>query len=376
MASALKPVASYDDFAALTSLKRDGKTGSATSIREVARQFESLFTRMVLKSVREADLGDPLFGDDAMKQYQEMYDDQLAIQLSSGKGLGLADLLVRQLSQSGAAVESEVDAGGATAAQSAAGLGVVPPGGGVARGRRAAPYASQEQRERAAVAAVAASPAPADLPGVPTADPPSGLAGYGSGDFAADLGAEFPLEPAAAAVSGAAAAVPAPASLEDTQAAFVQALWPSAVEAGAELGVDPRTLIAHAALETGWGRSLEGAAGTPCTHNLFGIKATVGWSGASSLERTVEFEDGIPRLRTARFRAYRSNADCFHDYVALLRGDPRYARALGTGADVEAFGTALAHGGYATDPRYATKLAAVANALKKIPVPSLTASRD
>jgi flagellar protein FlgJ len=148
------------------------------------------------------------------------------------------------------------------------------------------------------------------------------------------------------------------------------------VEAGAELGVDPRTLIAHAALETGWGRSLAGAGGAPCTHNLFGIKATAGWSGDSSLERTVEFEDGIPRVRTARFRAYRSNADCFHDYVALLRGDPRYARALGSGADIEAFGSALAQAGYATDPRYASKLAAVANALKKIPVPSLTASRD
>jgi len=372
MPSALKPVASYDDFAALTTLKRDGKAGSATSIREVARQFESLFTRMVLKSVREADFGDPLFGDDAMKQYQEMYDDQLAIQLSSGKGLGLADLLVRQLSQSGAAVETAVDAGGATAAESAAGLGVMPPGGGVARGRRAAPYASQEHRERAEVAAVAASPAAgaaADL----AADPTGGLAGYSNGDLAGDLGARVPAEPDAVT---AAAAPGAPAAIEDTQAAFLQALWPSAVEAGAELGVDPRTLIAHAALETGWGRSLEGAGGTPCTHNLFGIKATAGWSGASSLERTVEFEDGIPRVRTARFRAYRSNADCFHDYVALLRGDPRYARALGTGSDIAAFGTALAQGGYATDPRYATKLAAVANALKKIPVPSLTASRD
>jgi len=376
MASALKPVASYDDFAALTTLKRDGKTGSATSIREVARQFESLFTRMVLKSVREADFGDPLFGDDAMKQYQEMYDDQLAIQLSSGKGLGLADLLVRQLSQSGAAVDSEVDAGAATAAESAAGLGVVPSAGGVARGRRTAPYASPEQRERAEVAEVAASPGPGAVPGVLTAGPAWGLAGYSSGDLAADLGAPVPLEPDAEAVSAAAAAAPAPGAIEDTQTAFLQALWPSAVEAGAELGVDPRTLIAHAALETGWGRSLAGAAGTPCTHNLFGIKATAGWSGASSLQRTVEFEDGIPRVRTARFRAYRSNADCFHDYVALLRGDPRYARALGTGADIEAFGTALAQGGYATDPRYATKLAAVANALKKIPVPSLTASRD
>jgi flagellar protein FlgJ len=158
-------------------------------------------------------------------------------------------------------------------------------------------------------------------------------------------------------------------------AAFVQELWPSAVQAGQQLGVDPRTLIAHAALETGWGQSMPGNMSGPCSNNLFGIKASAGWSGASVASRTVEFDSGVPSVRTERFRAYASAADCFQDYVALLQGSSRYAGALGTGSNAAAFGTALQQGGYATDPHYAAKLAAVANALKQTPAPPLTPSQ-
>ena len=45
---------------------------------------------------------------------------------------------------------------------------------------------------------------------------------------------------------------------------------------------------------------------------------------------------------------------------ALLRNNPRYASALGTGTNTAAFATALQRGGYATDPNYAAKLVAVA----------------
>ena len=47
---------------------------------------------------------------------------------------------------------------------------------------------------------------------------------------------------------------------------------PALVEAGRQLGVSPRILLAHAALETGWGRSVVG-------NNLFGIKASASWQG-------------------------------------------------------------------------------------------------
>ena len=52
------------------------------------------------------------------------------------------------------------------------------------------------------------------------------------------------------------------------------------------------------------------------------------------------------------------------DYASLLSGSGRYAAALGTGTDSASFATALQRGGYATDPNYADKLTAVAQALK------------
>ena len=67
----------------------------------------------------------------------------------------------------------------------------------------------------------------------------------------------------------------------------------------------------------------------------------------------------------AQFRSYDSASQCFQDYVDLLKGNPRYAAALGTGNDVRAFGSALQAGGYATDPAYASKLTAVAGTLTR-----------
>ena len=39
-----------------------------------------------------------------------------------------------------------------------------------------------------------------------------------------------------------------------TPEGFVASIWPHAEKAARELGVDPRALVAQAALETGWGR--------------------------------------------------------------------------------------------------------------------------
>ncbi len=66
----------------------------------------------------------------------------------------------------------------------------------------------------------------------------------------------------------------------------------------------------------------------------------------------------------AGFRAYASPEQSVSDYVSLLKSNARYAAALGTGSDVQAFARGLARGGYATDPQYAAKLSAVAASLK------------
>src|SRR6266849_8407957 len=91
----------YTDLAGLSKLKRAAGNNDPTAIRTVAQQFESMFTRMMLKSMRDAIGPDPMFGSDQEQMYQGMADDQLAVQLSKGKGFGLADMLVRQLQKMG-----------------------------------------------------------------------------------------------------------------------------------------------------------------------------------------------------------------------------------------------------------------------------------
>ncbi len=251
------------DFKQFSTLRRGAAANDPEALRAAARQAESLFTRMMLESMRSASFGDPMFGSDQGDLYQDMADDQLAVQLSQGRGLGLADMLIRQLS------------------------------GGVAG-------ASSGKTPAASPATAAASPEERDR--------------------------------------------------------FIADLMPHAADAARELGVNPRSLIAQAALETGWGRSQPGGD----SHNLFGIKATGGWGGASVQGKTQEFSAGIASDVNARFRAYDSTRDSVADYVRLIRDNPRYAAALNTGSDVEAFANALQRAGYATDPDYARKLTAVA----------------
>jgi peptidoglycan hydrolase FlgJ len=276
----------FTDLAGLSALKRGAANKDPAAIREVARQFESMFTGMVLKSMREAQGSDPIFGSDQEKMYQSMFDDQLALQMSRGKGLGLADMLIRQLQRMG--VSGAEQAAGSNASGSA-------------------------------------------QTGLPVASS------------------------AAASKAGAAAYIATQGTSSADQQNFVRTMWPQAQQAGEQLGVDPRNLIAQAALETNWGRNLPGS-----SNNLFGMKAAHGWAGPTVSAPTREFTNGVASDTNAQFRSYASSAQSFQDYVALLQSNPRYATALNTGGDVQAFATALQRGGYATDPDYARKVSAIA----------------
>jgi flagellar protein FlgJ len=138
--------------------------------------------------------------------------------------------------------------------------------------------------------------------------------------------------------------------------AFVRSVWPHAQKTAAALGVPAKALVAQAALETNWGKRLAGGG----SHNLFGIKAGAQWVGDKVSAATHEFVDGVRVAQHAAFRAYHSAADSFADYANLLSG-PRYAAARGTGDDTHRFAQALQHAGYATDPSYAAKIAAIAD---------------
>ena len=146
-------------------------------------------------------------------------------------------------------------------------------------------------------------------------------------------------------------ATPRPA----TAKAFVEAVWEPAVAAARQIRVPPAFLVAQAALESGWGQRELRLPDGRTSHNVFGIKAGGDWSGPSVEATTTEYENGLPTLRTARFRAYDSYAEAFADYARLLTQSRRYAKAVGA-ADYATFARALREAGYATDPAYEQKL--------------------
>ena len=90
--------ATITDFNQFTGLRAAADRNDPAALREVASQFEALFLQTMLKNMREASLGDPIFGNsDQQEMYQGMLDQQFSLEMASGKGIGLAEMLVRQL---------------------------------------------------------------------------------------------------------------------------------------------------------------------------------------------------------------------------------------------------------------------------------------
>lgn len=92
----------YNNLGALTELRHKAGSDPDQALTEVAQQFESLFINMVLKSMRDTIPEDSLFGGNTMDSYMNMFDQQLAVDLSAKGGIGLADIIERQLSVSAA----------------------------------------------------------------------------------------------------------------------------------------------------------------------------------------------------------------------------------------------------------------------------------
>ena len=176
--------------------------------------------------------------------------------------------------------------------------------------------------------------------------------------------------PAAAGAAGAPATKTSAsdATLSQRQVEFVQSVQSSAQAAEAQTGIPATFMVAQAAHESGWGkREIKNADGSS-SHNLFGVKATGGWSGATTDVTTTEWVGGEPQKVTQKFRSYASDDDAFRDYAKLMKDSPRYAnvvaqasQAPATAASAQAFAQNLQRAGYATDPAYADKLTRVIN---------------
>jgi flagellar protein FlgJ len=294
----------YADFQSIAQLKAQAREDSGAVLDRVARQFESLFTQMMLKSMREAGLGEGIFDSKQTRFYRDMYDQQIALHLSESGGIGLAEVIKRQLG--GETSEAETTPRTMEDYLSAA----------IALGRKG--VESTPVPEHAAVVSLRETEAGLPEPPLETTDP-------------------------------------ATWDVED----FVEQLWPWAREAADKLGLEAPALLAQAALETGWGRHLMRATDGGSAHNLFGIKADRRWDGDRTRVSTLEFEQGVAVRKKDVFRSYASFRDSFNDYVDFLRSNPRYSQALQSTGDAKTFFMELQKAGYATDPRYAEKIAAV-----------------
>ncbi|MDP3864873.1 MAG: flagellar assembly peptidoglycan hydrolase FlgJ [Rhodoferax sp.] len=281
------------DVQGVDALRRTVRNSPEEGMKQAAKQFEVMFMQIVLKSMRDATPTEGLLGSQQEKMYTSMLDQQLTQNLS-GRGLGLAEAMLAQLSR--------------------------------AMGTEAAP--APEQLTPAHVVPVAPAAA---RPLAPAPD----LAFY----------------EAAAAPATPGRRVGPQAHVEQ----FVERMLPAARRASEASGIPAQLIMAQAALESGWGRREIHAADGRNSFNLFGIKADKSWNGPVAETSTTEYVNGTAQKTRAAFRAYGSYEEAFADYARFLLGNPRYANVLATDNPVAAAHD-LQRAGYATDPAYGGKL--------------------
>jgi flagellar protein FlgJ len=292
------------ESSALDKLKLTAKQQSPDALKQVAKQFEALFMGILTKSMR-ATGGDSLLDNQQTQLYTELLDQQFAQKISAGRGLGLADALVQQL--------------------------------------------SRNQIKPIEVEASALVPLPIER-GQPPKAFSQGLPGNAQTPLPIAPNKPVTIKP----LSDSPNSTPPNHPRE-----FVSRLLPHATTAARELGVKPQAILAQAALETGWGKhQIKLADGRP-SHNVFGIKAGAAWSGPVAQVSTTEYVRGVAQQRLEKFRAYGSYDEAFRDYAGLLKSAPRYRAVLNTDT-TQGFAQGLQKAGYATDPQYAAKISRIA----------------
>jgi len=299
----------YQDIASLNNLRKEAQADESKALEKVAKQFESIFMKMLLKSMRDANKAfesDSALNSQSSETYRNMHDDQMATELSENGSLGLAQLIVQQLSP---------QVSGYTPAS-------------VLRSNANLPMTD-------AVANLGGANKPA-----PSTDTPASISNQPS-----------PVAPQ-----------PSFSSARD----FVEKLLPLANQAAKELGASPTMLIAQAALETGWGQKIVNKQPDQSSFNLFNIKADKRWDGAQANVSTLEYRDGIAVREKAQFRAYDDFSQSFSDFTDFIQQSPRYQPALEKVSNPASFLQGIQQAGYATDPNYANKVMAILNRVNQL----------
>jgi peptidoglycan hydrolase FlgJ len=87
------------DSQSLNKLRLQAKQTPDQALKAAAQQFETVFLNMMLKSMREATPQDGVFDSEQTKMFTGMLDQQLAQSMSASRGVGLAEIMVKQLSR-------------------------------------------------------------------------------------------------------------------------------------------------------------------------------------------------------------------------------------------------------------------------------------
>jgi len=297
------------DGRTLGALKARAGQNTPESIQEAAKQFESLFMRELIKSMREATMKSGLLDSPGGDLGADLLDQQFAVQLSGQPG-GLSELIAKQLS-----------------------------------------------RQMGEPAADMPKPAPAAGPSPVSSAVPQAIPKIAAHSAWSRTAADLTVKPAAQPVSSG----PGAPNPQSSQEAFVKRHSAAADRVAKASGLPAGFMVGQAGHETGWGRhEIKQRDGAP-SFNLFGIKAGANWTGPVAEVTTTEYVGGAPVKSVARFRAYSSYDESFQDYARLITKTPRYAQAKQATSSPLAFASGLQRAGYATDPDYASKLSRAIN---------------
>jgi flagellar protein FlgJ len=280
------------DSQSLGNLKMEAGKTTPAAIQETAKQFESLFMRELIKSMREASAATKsgMMDNPGSDLGTDLLDQQFAVQMSGQPG-GLSDLIAQQLTRQ---------------------MGVPP-------------------ADKAATSSDALS----------MVESPASL----------KFSSQLPTVARLPAQTSKTARAPT-----ESQVNFVRQHSDIASKIEKESGIPASFMLGQAGHETGWGKfQIKQKGGAP-SFNLFGIKAGASWTGKVAEVTTTEFVDGVAQKRVAKFRAYDSYEDSFKDYSRMISESPRYAKVREQTGSAQAFASGLQKAGYATDPEYAAKL--------------------
>ncbi len=320
---------SVHDLNSLNSLRTSAQSSERQALKAAVKEFEAYFLNLLLKNMREANkiIGEdnPLSSDD-VEFFNQMHDEQLAVELSRSSQFGIGDMLFKQLS---ANLPSDSNKSGDKNLTLA--VEQIPRTHFSVRD----PMISSLLQDRLTKNQM---PLNHSISMVNEKTSNNNLSNESESKSEQTNLIEN-------------------ASIQfDSKESFIETIKEYAIAAASKIGVHPGVLIAQAALETGWGNSrIKNTQGEE-SFNLFGIKADHRWEGDKVNSMTLEFEQGIPKKLNQTFRSYNSFAESFNDYIEFIESNGRYHEALEKTDSPKDYLDAIQSGGYATDPNYADKV--------------------